>query len=141
MLANLSRRLGSRVGSSSLRRPVFARHFSAYEGQPVKDSQLVKKNNDWVIEETNFCLGRVSFVRYKDTDDLARRTQHLMDTQINKMHTRLRDGTCIPVMALFLDDMVDKPGPAHIFAEMPLLKWTWDEAYEEAYDPPSGVKA
>merc|ERR1719271_1581402 len=70
------------------------RCFSEYEGQHVKDDELVKKSDDWAIEETNFCLGRISFVRYKETDDLARRTQHLMDTQLSKQHTRLRDGTC-----------------------------------------------
>ena len=34
-----------------------ARNFSAYQGQYVEDKDLVKKNDDWVIEETNFCLG------------------------------------------------------------------------------------
>lgn len=85
-------------------------------------------------EETNFCLGRVTFVRFKETDDLARRTQHLMDCQLAKQHTRLRDGTVIPFTALFLDDIIDKPGPIHIFTEQPLLKWTWDETYDEACD-------
>eukprot|EP00928_Gymnodinium_smaydae_P095786 TRINITY_DN82_c0_g2_i1.p1 TRINITY_DN82_c0_g2~~TRINITY_DN82_c0_g2_i1.p1 ORF type:complete len:152 (+),score=41.87 TRINITY_DN82_c0_g2_i1:104-559(+) len=116
------------------------RHFSEYEGQNVSDDQLVKKADDWVIEETNFCLGRVSFPRFKETDDLARRTQHLMDCQLAKQHTRLRDGTVIPYTVLFLDDILDKPGPAHIFTEQPLLKWTWDETYDEAYEKPSGSK-
>eukprot|EP00927_Polykrikos_kofoidii_P043923 TRINITY_DN3801_c0_g1_i1.p2 TRINITY_DN3801_c0_g1~~TRINITY_DN3801_c0_g1_i1.p2 ORF type:complete len:145 (+),score=22.57 TRINITY_DN3801_c0_g1_i1:67-501(+) len=118
---------------------VSARYFSAYEGQDVTDEQLVKKSDDWAIEETNFCLGRVSFTRFKETDDLARRTQHLMDCQLSKQHTRLRDGTVIPFTAMFLDDIVDKPGPCHIFTEMPLLKWTWDETYDEAYEKPSGA--
>merc|ERR1712224_446650 len=113
--------------------------FSAYEGQPVTDEQLVKKSGDWAIEETNFCLGRISALRYKETDDLARRTKHLMDSQLAKMHTRLRDGTCIPFTGLFLDDMIDKPGPAHIFSEQPLLKWTWDNTYEEAYEKPKSA--
>merc|ERR1719437_153120 len=116
------------------------RLFSEYEGQNVTDEQLVKKSDDWAIEETNFCLGRMSFVRFKETDDLARRTKHLMDTQLAKQHTRLRDGTVIPFTALFLDDIIDKPGPAHIFTEQPLLKWTWDETYDEAYEKPTGVK-
>merc|ERR1719181_2131454 len=115
------------------------RCFSEYEGKHVSDADLVKKSDDWAIEETNFCLGRISFVRYKETDDLARRTQHLMDTQLNKQHTRLRDGTVIPFTALFLDEMIDKPGPVHIFTEMPLLKWTWDETYDEAYEKPAGA--
>mmetsp|Transcript_28657 Transcript_28657/g.52539 ORF Transcript_28657/g.52539 Transcript_28657/m.52539 type:complete len:147 (-) Transcript_28657:43-483(-) len=115
------------------------RFFSEYEGQTVTDEQLVPKSDDWAIEETNFCLGRMSFVRYKETDDLARRTQHLMDTQLSRQHTRLRDGTVIPFTALFLDDCIDKPGPVHIFTEMPLLKWTWDETYDEAYEKPDGA--
>merc|ERR1712154_673437 len=85
------------------------RFFSEYEGQNVTDEQLVKKSDDWAIEETNFCLGRLSFVRFKETDDLARRTKHLMDSQLPKQHTRLRDGTVIPFTALFLDDIIDKP--------------------------------
>merc|ERR1719197_92817 len=87
------------------------RFFSEYEGQNVEDEQLVKKSDDWAIEETNFCLGRTSFVRFKETDDLARRTKHMMDTQLAKQHTRLRDGTVIPYTALFLTDVLDKPGP------------------------------
>lgn len=47
------------------------RLFSAYEGQEVADDQLVKKSDDWAIEETNFCLGRTSFVRYTEEMDLA----------------------------------------------------------------------
>mmetsp|Transcript_102688 Transcript_102688/g.143120 ORF Transcript_102688/g.143120 Transcript_102688/m.143120 type:complete len:145 (-) Transcript_102688:135-569(-) len=116
------------------------RFFSEYQGQEVTDDQLVKKSNDWAIEETNFCLGRTSFVRFKETDDLARRTKHLMDCQLSKQHTRLRDGTVIPYTALFLDDIIDKPGPCHIFTEQPLLKWTWDETYDEAYEKPKGAK-
>eukprot|EP00405_Crypthecodinium_cohnii_P017330 CAMPEP_0206446764 /NCGR_PEP_ID=MMETSP0324_2-20121206/16336_1 /ASSEMBLY_ACC=CAM_ASM_000836 /TAXON_ID=2866 /ORGANISM="Crypthecodinium cohnii, Strain Seligo" /LENGTH=96 /DNA_ID=CAMNT_0053915309 /DNA_START=123 /DNA_END=409 /DNA_ORIENTATION=+ len=82
--------------AAAVRRPLPVagqRFFSEYEGQTVVDEQLVKKSDDWAIEETNFCLGRMSFVRYKETDDLARRTLHLMDTQLAKQHTRLRDGT------------------------------------------------
>eukprot|EP00811_Abedinium_folium_P009393 NODE_18682_length_881_cov_7.417772.p2 GENE.NODE_18682_length_881_cov_7.417772~~NODE_18682_length_881_cov_7.417772.p2 ORF type:complete len:184 (-),score=51.21 NODE_18682_length_881_cov_7.417772:265-816(-) len=142
--------------------PLGRRAFSEYEGQPVTDEQLVKgsewvveeksyalghegeatfkervkKDADWAIEETNFCLGRQGMVRYKETDDLARRTQHLMNCQLNRQHTRLRDGTVIPYTALYLDQMIDKPGPAHIFTELPLLKWTWDETYDEAYEKP-----
>lgn len=128
----------SRIAHRSLFAPLArgatgTRSFSAYAGQPVSDEQLVKKSDDWAIEETNFCLGRVGMVRYKEEDDLARRTLHLIESQFNRMHTRLRDGTCIPVTALFLDDMIDKPAPMHVFVEMPLLKWTWDTTYEEAY--------
>merc|ERR1719281_1192219 len=82
-------------GNSRLAAPLglTRRCFSEYEGQSVADDQLVKKSDDWAIEETNFCLGRISFPRFKETDDLARRTQHLMDTQLGVQHTRLRDGT------------------------------------------------
>merc|ERR1719471_1720328 len=132
-----------RVPSTAIPAPALMtmgrRWFSEYEGQNVTDADLVKQD-DWVIEETNFCLGRVSFVRFKETDDLARRTKHLMDCQLSKQHTRLRDGTVIPFTALFLDDIIDKPGPAHIFTEQPLLKWTWDETYDEAYEKPKGAK-
>ena len=38
------------------------------------------------------------------------------------------------------DDIIDKPGPAHIFTGQPLLKWTWDETYDEAYEAPAGSK-
>ena len=113
-----------------------ARRMSFYEGRAVTTEQLVKKDPQWVVEETNFCLGRTVPIAFKEEDDLARRTLHLMNTQVNKMHTRLRDGTCIPYMTLFLPDILDKPTPAHTFLERPLLKYTWDETYEEAYDPP-----
>eukprot|EP00403_Amphidinium_massartii_P014811 CAMPEP_0178414910 /NCGR_PEP_ID=MMETSP0689_2-20121128/23279_1 /TAXON_ID=160604 /ORGANISM="Amphidinium massartii, Strain CS-259" /LENGTH=128 /DNA_ID=CAMNT_0020036213 /DNA_START=123 /DNA_END=509 /DNA_ORIENTATION=+ len=117
-----------------------SRNFSAYDGKNVKDEELVKKADDWAIEETNFCLGRMSFPRFKETDDLARRTKHLMDTQLSLQHTRLRDGTVIPFTGLFLHEVLDKPAPIHIFTEQPLLKWTWDETYDEAYDKPSKAK-
>lgn len=60
-------------------------------------------------------------------------------------------------MSFHPDEMVDRPGkalcpvsqgspmamllivisaPIHTFTEKPLLKWTWDETYEEAYDDP-----
>mmetsp|Transcript_12328 Transcript_12328/g.36627 ORF Transcript_12328/g.36627 Transcript_12328/m.36627 type:complete len:145 (-) Transcript_12328:200-634(-) len=142
----LARRLSALAGCTAARpaplplQRVGQRFFSEYEGQNVSSEQLVKKSDDWAIEETNFCLGRISYVRFKETDDLARRTKHLMDTQLAKQHTRLRDGTVIPFTALYLDDMIDKPGPAHIFPEQPLLKWTWDETYDEAYEKPTGAK-
>ena len=60
-----------------------------------------------------------------------------MDSQMNKMHTRLRDGTVIPFTAMYLDTMIDYPIPLHVFVEQPLLKYTWDETYEEAYDDPA----
>merc|ERR1711924_436175 len=95
----------------------------------VKDEQLIKKEDDWVIEETNFCLGRMSFPRFRETDDLARRTQMLIDSQISAMHTRLRDGTCIPVMDLYGDGVIDRPSPVHINVEQALIKYVWDETY------------
>mmetsp|Transcript_3688 Transcript_3688/g.7701 ORF Transcript_3688/g.7701 Transcript_3688/m.7701 type:complete len:141 (+) Transcript_3688:38-460(+) len=113
-----------------------SRYFSGYDGVTVRDEDLVKGAEDWAIEETNFCLGRVGMVRYKETDDLYRRTQKLIDSQFSRMHTRLRDGTCIAVTSLVLTEMIDHPGPAHIFTEQPLLKYTWDETYDEAYEPP-----
>ena len=115
-----------------------SRRFGVYEGQDVSSEQLIKKNDDWVVEETNFCLGRRTiWPRFKEEDDLARRTMQLMDSQMNKMHTRLRDGTVIPFTAMYLDQMIDYPIPLHVFVETPLLKYTWDEHYEEAYDDPS----
>ena len=36
------------------------RAFSIYQGQKVTSDQLLKKNDEWLIEETNFCLGRVT---------------------------------------------------------------------------------
>mmetsp|Transcript_101076 Transcript_101076/g.218258 ORF Transcript_101076/g.218258 Transcript_101076/m.218258 type:complete len:145 (+) Transcript_101076:71-505(+) len=143
MLARVSAlagRAAARPAAPVLSQRAGQRFFSEYEGQNVSSEQLVKKSDDWAIEETNFCLGRISYVRFKETDDLARRTKHLMDTQLAKQHTRLRDGTVIPFTALYLDDMIDKPGPAHIFPEQPLLKWTWDETYDEAYEKPTGAK-
>jgi hypothetical protein len=119
-----------------LRRTV-KRPFSFFEGRPVTSEELVKKQDDWVIEETNFCLGRKTQLSFREEDDLARRTLHMMDTQINKMHTKLRDGTCIPFTSLFLPELLDKPTPAHTFMERPLLKYTWDETYEEAYEEPT----
>eukprot|EP00922_Rhytidocystis_sp_ex-Travisia-forbesii_P053893 GHVS01079980.1.p1 GENE.GHVS01079980.1~~GHVS01079980.1.p1 ORF type:complete len:149 (+),score=25.26 GHVS01079980.1:61-507(+) len=113
---------------------LFCRSFSAYECQQLKDSDLVKKSDDWVIEETNFCLGRKSTQRFKETDDLAYRVLHLMEGQLGGMHTRLRDGTCIPVMALDANAVLDKPTPYHVFLEQGLVKWTWDETYDEAYE-------
>ncbi|KAF4694094.1 hypothetical protein FOZ60_009206 [Perkinsus olseni] len=120
-------------------KPVGARLFSVYEGQTVQESELISQEDDWVIEETNFCLGRNCYVRFREEDDLARRALHQMDSQLNKMHTRLRDGTVIPYMSFHPDEMVDRPAPIHTFTEKPLLKWTWDETYEEAYDDPEAA--
>ena len=52
-------------------------------------------------------------IRFKETDDYAHRVLHLMDAQLGKMHTRLRDGTCIPVMGLYIPCITDKPTPLH----------------------------
>ena len=108
--------------------------LSFYEGRHVTKDRLVKKSPEWVVEETNFCLGRTGPIQFREEDDLPRRTMQLMNSQVNKMHTRLRDGTCIPYMSLFVPDLLDKPTPAHSFLERPLIKYTWDEVYEEAYD-------
>uniref|UniRef100_A0A0G4IB57 Uncharacterized protein n=1 Tax=Chromera velia CCMP2878 TaxID=1169474 RepID=A0A0G4IB57_9ALVE len=118
------------------------RSFGGYEGKVVSDDELVKKSDDWVIEETNFCLGRVSNngVRFRETDDIARRTLHLIDAQLTRMHTRLRDGTCIPVMGFYPMDVIDRPAPAHTFFEGGLMKWTWDETYDEAFEEPEPPK-
>ncbi|CAE8603329.1 unnamed protein product [Polarella glacialis] len=78
----LGARFAPRAAPAVLHQRASQRLFSDYEGQNVTDDQLVKKSDDWAIEETNFCLGRTSFVRFKETDDLARRTKHLMDCQL-----------------------------------------------------------
>eukprot|EP00916_Digyalum_oweni_P023035 GHVL01038264.1.p1 GENE.GHVL01038264.1~~GHVL01038264.1.p1 ORF type:complete len:137 (-),score=29.97 GHVL01038264.1:51-461(-) len=106
----------------------------SYDGRWVTDEQLVKKHEDWAVEETNFCFGRIARLRYRMEDDLARRTMHLLDAQTNAMHTRLRDGTVIPAMFPTLDWCIDTPYPVHTFLERPLLKATWDETYEDAYE-------
>merc|ERR1712039_722978 len=106
-VSTLSRSIAARRTPTAFPVRMGQRFFSEYEGQNVTDADLVKKSDDWAIEETNFCLGRTSFVRFKETDDLARRTKHLMDTQMAKQHTRLRDGTVIPFTALYLDDIID----------------------------------
>lgn len=111
-----------------------SRPFGSYQGQKVTSEQLLKKNDEWLIEETNFCLGRVVPIRFKETDDFAHRVLHLMDAQLGRMHTRLRDGTCIPVMGLYIPCITDKPTPLHQCLETPLLKYTWDETYTEAYE-------
>lgn len=100
----------------------------------VTDEELVRKHDDWVIEETNFCLGRVSHMRYLETEDMARRAKRTIESQRCYMHTRLRDGTCIPVTGLTQLQCVDKPAPLHTFNEPTLCKWTWDECYDEAFD-------
>ena len=64
------------------------------------------------------------------------RTQHLMDSQLSKQHTCLRDGTVLPYTAIFLGDILDKPSPAHIFTELPLLQWICDETDDEDYERP-----
>ncbi|KAK1932921.1 hypothetical protein X943_001387 [Babesia divergens] len=123
------------IARAPLRFALQARRFSGhYTGRHVTTDQLEKKDPNWAIEETNFCLGKISELRFKDTDDLARRTLQIMDSQLSKMHTRLRDGTCVPYMTLSLHQVVDRPCPNHVFIEQPLLKWTWDEAYDEAYE-------
>lgn len=111
-----------------------ARNFSGYDGQTVQDSELIKKSDDWVIEETNFCFGRVGKVRFSEFDDAARRVIKLQNSQLSRMHTRLRDGTVIPYMGLSIEDIVDRPLPSHTNVETGLLKWTWDESYDEAYE-------
>lgn len=108
--------------------------FSGYLGKHVEDKDLIKKNEDWYIEETNFCLGKVTNLKFSEKDDMARRVMKIMDSQLSKMYTRMCDGTVIPFMSFFLNEVIDKPAPNHIFIEQPLIKWTWDEAYDEAYE-------
>lgn len=36
------------------------RQFSSYIGKEVRSEDLIKKDDSWVIEETNFCLGKVA---------------------------------------------------------------------------------
>eukprot|EP00389_Voromonas_pontica_P010394 GDKH01015802.1.p1 GENE.GDKH01015802.1~~GDKH01015802.1.p1 ORF type:complete len:163 (+),score=14.94 GDKH01015802.1:151-639(+) len=135
-LLSRSSRTSSRIAPSGIRA------FSAYEGQEVSDAQLIKKSDDWAIEETNFCFGRKGPPRYKATDDQARRTLYLMDTQLCRMHTRLRDGTVIPYMNFELTWMNDVPVPEHTYVEKPIIKYTWDETYDDAWeDAPSAPKA
>ncbi|EAN32503.1 hypothetical protein TpMuguga_02g00220 [Theileria parva strain Muguga] len=129
------RLIPSRVGGFFKYKGVQTRAFSGvYTGKDVTTKDLEKKDPNWAIEETNFCLGKVTDMIFKDTDDLARRTLQIMDSQLSKMHTRLRDGTCVPYMTMHLHQVVDRPIPNHVFIEQPLLKWTWDEAYDEAYE-------
>ncbi|SBT36135.1 hypothetical protein POVWA2_030570 [Plasmodium ovale wallikeri] len=73
-------------------------------------------------------------LRFSEKDDMARRVLKIMDSQLSKMYTRMRDGTVIPYMSFYLNDVIDKPAPNHQFIEQPLIKWTWDEAYDEAYE-------
>ncbi|CEM09173.1 unnamed protein product [Vitrella brassicaformis CCMP3155] len=130
--------LQGRLTVAPLSQRISARWFGAYDGQPVTDAQLVKKDPDWVIEETNFCIGRIGFVRHKETDDMARRTLRIFDTQLPRMQTRLRDGTVIPAMGFYMDHIVDRPAPLHNFVEKPVLKYTWDETYDEAWEDVEG---
>ena len=83
----------------------------------MTDEDLVRKHDDWVIEETNFCLGRISHLRFKETEDLARRVKRMIESQRVYMHTRLRDGTCIPFTGLNMRQTTDCPAPFHTFNE------------------------
>eukprot|EP00392_Amoebophrya_sp_AT5.2_P000284 g284.t1 len=96
----------------------------------VTGKELEKGADDWVIEETNFNFGTVS----AETEDLARRTKRLLETNPCFMHTRLRDGTCVPYMQPDLLALAEKPFVFHAFHETPLIKWTWDEIYDEALE-------
>lgn len=121
---------------------IATRSFGAYAGQAVSDQDLVKQSDDWAIEETNFCLGKRTHIRFSEHEDLAHRLKRIMESQTVRMHTRLRDGTCIPYTAINLEQLADKPCPTHTYLECPLLKWTWDDVYDEAIDdniaaPPS----
>eukprot|EP00923_Selenidium_pygospionis_P056651 GHVN01098881.1.p1 GENE.GHVN01098881.1~~GHVN01098881.1.p1 ORF type:complete len:138 (-),score=16.49 GHVN01098881.1:277-690(-) len=113
-----------------------SRFITHYQGQIIHDAELVKKKDDWVIEETNFCLGRVPVVlRHQATDDQARRVLLTIARQPNFMHTRLRDGTCIAPMHLEPWGLMQKPIPLHDrFPEIPLFKYTWDDAYDEMFE-------
>jgi len=133
MLTALRSSISRIAKTPSTTRPAL-RAFGGYAGQSVEDHDLIKKHDDWVIEETNFCIGRFSSIRYKETDDLARRTKRLIEMQQCYMHTRLRDGTCIAHTGMTMLQCCDMPTPYHTFNESTLLKWTWDECYDEAFD-------
>eukprot|EP01068_Selenidium_serpulae_P000200 Selendium_serpulae@DN1029_c0_g1_i1.p1 len=108
---------------------------SGYGGMRVQDWQLVKKSDDWVVEETNFCLGRrPAQFRFQETDDMARRVLKVIEAQPCYMHTRLRDGTCIPFMHIHAADVEERPKPIFGCNEDILVKFTWDESYDEAYE-------
>merc|ERR1712085_87563 len=91
-------------------------------------------NDDWVIEETNFCLGRTANIRFRETDDMARRVKRILEHQTCYMHTRLRDGTVIPFSSYGIMGIMERPIAAETHLEQAVIKWCWDQCYDEAFD-------
>ncbi|CAD7974225.1 unnamed protein product [Amoebophrya sp. A25] len=110
------------------------RRFAGSYSQAVTGKELEKGADDWVIEETNFNFGRAAPRRFKETEDLARRTKRIIETSECFMHTRLRDGTVVPTCAIDLLMLSEKPFVLHAFHEAPLFKFTWDEIYDDALE-------
>lgn len=50
------------------------------------------------------------------------------------MFTRLRDGTVIPVMGQMIHAVYDKPDTLFNYFERPVVKYTWDETYDDAWE-------
>lgn len=50
------------------------------------------------------------------------------------MFTRLRDGTVIPFMAQLVHSVFDIPDTLWNYFEKPIMKYTWDETYEDAWE-------
>ena len=73
--------------------------------------------------------------------DAAKGIRNMSSVPSSPMHVQFSNSRSIfPFTSLFLDDIIDKPGPCHIFTEQPQLKWTWDEQYDDAYEKPSGAE-
>merc|ERR1712194_863194 len=115
--------VGRRAGFKALAAP--KRAFGGYTGQYVADEDLVRKNDDWVIEETNFCLGRTANIRFRETDDMARRVKRILEHQTCYMHTRLRDGTVIPFSSYGIMGVMERPIAAETHLEQAVIKWCW----------------
>lgn len=117
------------------RLPFCKRLFATYEGRAIADEELIKESDDWAVEETNFCLGRFpAHTYFPETADMARRTLQLMETQKSRMFTRLRDGTVIPVMGQMIHAVYDNPDTLFNYFERPVVKYTWDETYDDAWE-------
>lgn len=50
------------------------------------------------------------------------------------MFTRLRDGTVIPVMCQVMFAIYDSPDSIYNYFERLVIKYTWDETYDEAWE-------
>ncbi|CAD7933643.1 unnamed protein product [Amoebophrya sp. A120] len=108
----------SGAGKLQLPQVVQTRKFAGYTSMAVTGKDLEKGAEDWVIEETNFNFGRMAPRRFKETEDLARRTKRLLETNPCFMHTRLRDGTCVPYCQPDLHALAEKPYVFHAFYVM-----------------------